>query len=66
MWHGLEGMGWGWRGVGFVHMILFWLFVLVCIGFLLGVLRKSRGPDAIEILRIRYAKCEIDRDDSTG
>jgi uncharacterized membrane protein len=37
--------------------------VLVCIGFLLAVLRKSRGTDAIKMLRIRDAKGEIDRDE---
>lgn len=60
MWHGLEGMGWGWLGLGFVHMILFWLLVALCIGILLAVMRRPRGHGAIEILRMRYAKGEID------
>jgi len=63
MWHGLEGMGWGWLGIGFVHMVFFWLLVAVCIGILLTVVRTSRGRSAIEILEIRYAKGELTRDE---
>ena len=63
MWHGLEGMGWGWLGIGFVHMVLFWLLVAVCIAVLLAVMRSSRGRSAIEILEIRYAKGELTREE---
>ena len=24
MWHGLEGIGCGWLGLGVLHMVLFW------------------------------------------
>ncbi len=63
MWHGLEGMGWGWLGVGFVHLVVVWLLVVVCIAILLAVMRKSGGRRAIEILQSRYANGEIDRDE---
>ena len=63
MWHGLEGMGWGWLGMGFVHMVLFWVLVAVCIAILLAVMRSSRGRSALEILQIRYAKGELTREE---
>ena len=29
MWHGIDGMGWGWIGLGIVHMVVFWGVVVV-------------------------------------
>jgi putative membrane protein len=55
-------MGWGWLGLGFVHMVLFWLLVIVCIGVLFVVVRRTGRHGAMEILQMRYAKGEIDRD----
>ena len=63
MWHGLEGMGWGWIGVGFLHMLVFWGIV---IAILVGVTRSTTGKwpggaSAMDILRARYAKGELTR-----
>ena len=24
MWHGMEEIGWGWLGLGILHMVVFW------------------------------------------
>ena len=67
MWNGFEGMGWGWIGLGMIHMFLFW--VLVILGIVVLVQALSGGPrtegerlGAMEILKARYAKGEITRE----
>ncbi len=67
MWNGFEGMGWGWIGLGMVHVLLFWVLVVLGIAALVRAL--SGGPrseaghaSAIEILKARYAKGDITRD----
>jgi putative membrane protein len=65
MWNGFEGMGWGWIGLGMVHMLLFWVLVILGIAALVRVLGGSSGetpPRALEILKTRYAKGEITRE----
>lgn len=61
MWNGFEGMGWGWLGLGMVHMLLFW--VLVILGIIVLVRALNSGPerdsDALDILKARYAKGEL-------
>ena len=64
MWHGLEGIGWGWIGLGLVHMIVFWALVILVFAALLkwqggGSLSES---GAMEILKARYAKGELTRE----
>ena len=64
MWHGLEGIGWGWIGIGFLHMVLFWVVVILALG---GAVRwltgKSPGEaSALDILKARYARGELTRD----
>jgi putative membrane protein len=60
-------MGWGWIGLGMVHMLLFW--VLVILGILVLGRRLAGGPRnellarAIDILKARYAKGEITREE---
>jgi putative membrane protein len=67
MWDGFGGMGWGWIGLGMVHMLLFW--VLVILGILVLGRRLAGGPRnellarAIDILKARYAKGEITREE---
>ena len=63
MWHGLDGLGWGWIGVGMLHMALFWILIVVCVVILVGAIRRRQPFDAMEILKMRYAKGEISRDE---
>lgn len=59
----MAGMGW----LGMLTMALFWIGVILLIVW--GVNNLSRatssttGPDALEILRQRYARGEISRDE---
>ena len=65
MWDGFGGMGWGWIGLGMVHMLLFW--VLVILGIVVLVRWLASGPPEerqrpLEILKARYAKGEITKE----
>jgi putative membrane protein len=67
MWNGFEGMGWGWIGLGVVHMLLFWALVILGIAALVRALSgggRSDTPssDAMEILKARYARGEVTRE----
>jgi putative membrane protein len=65
MWNGMGGVGWGWIGLGLVHMLLFWVLVALGIGLIvrwLGGTREDDTPRAIDILRARYAKGELTRE----
>lgn len=64
MWHAGEGMGW-WMVVGSVWFVLFW-GVVVWLFF--SIVPKSGGgagteETALEILKRRYARGEISKDD---
>ena len=68
MWHGFEGMGWGWIGLGFLHMALFWILVILGIVVLARWLsgggaggRTTAEDRALSILRERFARGEIDK-----
>ena len=65
MWHGLEGMGWGWIGLGFLHMAVFWVIVILVLGGLLRWLTgKSPGEaSAMDILKARYARGDLTREE---
>lgn len=69
MWNGFDGMGWGWIGLGMVHMLLFWVLVILGIAALLRWLGSGSSgsssempPRAIDILKARYAKGELTRE----
>ena len=69
MWNGVEGMGWGWIGLGMVHMLLFWVLVILGIAVLVRWLGGSSGASggeaparAMDILKARYAKGELTRE----
>ena len=66
MWSGFDGMGWGWIGLGFVHMALFWVLVIlgivVLVKWLAGSGPASTAGRALEILKERYAKGELTRE----
>lgn len=64
MWQGLEGLGWGWLGLGLLHMVVFWGLVILAFAALLRWLggSPSPGPGATDILKARYAKGELTRE----
>jgi putative membrane protein len=77
--HGMSPWMWGWGfSVGWLFLIIiaaFWIAVILAIIFLIRWLlistaRKDRGPgaqdSAFEILRMRYAKGEIDKEEFEG
>lgn len=61
------GMGWGWFGP--IMMILFWVLVILGIIYLVKALAVGRGgappreETAIDILKKRYARGEIDAEE---
>lgn len=66
MWGGFDGMGWGWIGLGIVHMALFWILVVLGIVVLVRWLGDGSTPRGdrrpIDVLKERYAKGELTRD----
>ena len=65
--HPMWGWGWGW-GIGMiVIMLLFWGIVIavgaVAIRWFIGQTNSSRRDSASEILRERFARGEIDKDE---
>ena len=65
MWE-LAGHGWGWVGIGMVHMLLFWAFVIFAIVYLSGTSSESSRETnkvPLDILKERYARGEIENPD---
>ena len=64
MWNGMEGIGWGWIGIGILHMVVFWALVILAFGALLKWLAGGARLDgrAVDILKARYAKGELTRE----
>ena len=70
MWHGFGNMGWGWFGVGMIPMIVFWVVVILALAALVkwlsggerGSERGFSGQRPIDILKARYAKGELTRE----
>jgi len=65
---GTHPMMWGAWGFGMmIMMILFWVLVIVAvvlgIRWLLGQEKEARADSALEILRQRYARGEINKDE---
>lgn len=67
---GSMGWGWGWGMLGAVHMVLWWVLIVLGIVVLAkwlfaGTSRAKGAPAdrACEILRERYARGEIDNDE---
>lgn len=56
-----------WIGVGVVHMLLFWVFIIMAIFVMMRWLseRSGRGAEktALDMLRERYARGEIDSEE---
>ncbi len=69
MWYGMmNGYGWGWPA--FVHMALWWvlliLAIIVVVKWLAGGSPKGGPPreeSALDILKKRYARGEIGREE---
>ena len=62
MWHGLEGIGWGWIVMALLHAALFWAVCLLVLAWLWRG-GAPRGRSAMDILGARYAKGELSRDE---
>ena len=68
---GSMGWGWGWGIFGTVHMLLWWVLIVLGIAVLAKWLftsgRHDRGiagaDNAVEILKQRYARGEIGKDE---
>jgi len=62
------GMMWGWWGMGWIFIIIFWGLVLLGLIFLIrwlaGTLKASKGEEsALDILKKRYARGEINQEE---
>ena len=62
------GMMWGWWGMGWIFMIIFWGLLIVglifLIRYLMGATKAGRGEEsAIAILKKRYARGEINKEE---
>ena len=64
MWSGMEGMGWGWIGLGALHMLAFWALVILAVAMVFKWLsgEAENGARAMDILKARYARGELTRE----
>jgi putative membrane protein len=69
MWGTMDGYGWGWGLWGMAHMLLWWVLIILGIVVLVRWLaRPSAGREhppetALDILKKRYARGEIEREE---
>jgi putative membrane protein len=60
----MDGYGWGAMGLGMIGMSLFWILLIVGIVLLVKMLLGSSGASGpLDILKERYARGEIDKDE---
>ena len=69
MWE-LAGHGWGWVGIGMVHMLLFWGLIILAIVALVRNLSGTSSESSretnkvpLDILKERYARGEVEKPD---
>jgi putative membrane protein len=68
MWNYMGDMGWGsgWGWFGLTHMLLWWVLLILGIAvlakWLIGARRES-GDRALDVLKERYARGEIGKDE---
>lgn len=69
MWGYMGDMGWGggWGFLGIAHMVLWWALIVLGIAVLVKWLVRGTGggtrADALDILKERYARGEIGKDE---
>ena len=72
MWGGDYGMSWGWGFLGAVHMVLWWVLIILGIVVLVKWLTVGFGSSsggradegrALEVLKERYARGEIGKEE---
>lgn len=65
--NGIHSDGWGWGFFGHGFGLLFWIIAIALVVALVMGLRGGNGsgnrPSARDVLKERYAKGEIDRDE---
>lgn len=57
--------GW-WMGFGWIFMIIFWIFVILGFIYLVKLVleaKKEKGETALDILKKRYARGEITKEE---
>ena len=67
MWD-FAGHGWGWVGIGMVHMLLFWALIILAIVALVRYLSGESSESSretnkapLDILKERYARGKIEK-----
>lgn len=67
MWEYMNGYGWGGMGFGMIGVSLFWILLIVAVVMLIKGTGASsdqrREQTALDILRERYARGEIEREE---
>lgn len=72
MWGYDGGYGWWWWGFGALHMLLYWGVLILAIALLVkwlfgraggGPHVHHHGPTALDILKERYARGEINKEE---
>ncbi len=67
MWMHMNDYGWGWGGMG-LGMLLFWVVLIVAVVLLLKYTlgagtSPGREKSALDLLKERYARGEIEREE---
>jgi len=62
------GMMWGWWGIGWIFMVVFWgilvMGLILLIRWLIGITKGTKIEEsALDILKKRYARGEINKDE---